>query len=261
MIEILFMGRKPVAAAVLSKIYEDPRCKVIGVLTDSHLADSVTTERAEQLGVPVLDYHDVMQAVHSGDFKFDLALSVLYWRKLSRPLIEASKHGVINFHPAPLPDYKGVGGYNLAILHGLRQWAVSAHYVDEEIDTGEIIRVDPFAINLERETAQSLERKSVTALEHLIDAVMEDFLSEPRKLASSPNIGGVYLSRPEMEDLKRIDPENDDVDRKVRAFWFPPYSGAYIEIGGRQYTLVNDVILQELGPAGISSLFSKPAKN
>ena len=57
--------------------------------------------------------------------------------------------------------------------------------------------------------------------------------------------GGRYLSRKEMEEMKRINP-GDDVDTKIRAFWFPPYDGAYVELDGKRYTLVNRKILEEL---------------
>lgn len=33
---------------------------------------------------------------------------------------------------------------------------------------------------------------------------------------------------------------------KIRAFWFPPYTGAYMEINGEKYTLINDYILKTL---------------
>ena len=46
--------------------------------------------------------------------------------------------GIVNFHPAPSPDYKGIGGYNLALLNNVDSWAVTAHYIDEKIDTGPI---------------------------------------------------------------------------------------------------------------------------
>jgi len=49
-----------------------------------------------------------------------------------------------------------------------------------------------------------------------------------------------------MESMKEIDLENDDIDLKIRAFWFPPYNGAYIEVKGNKYTLINNFILRQL---------------
>ena len=55
----------------------------------------------------------------------------------------------LNFHPAPLPDIRGLGGYNVAILEDFAEWGVSAHFVDEEFDTGDLVRVDRFPIDRE----------------------------------------------------------------------------------------------------------------
>ncbi len=41
----------------------------------------------------------------------------------------------------------------------------------------------------------------------------------------------------------------DDVERKVRAFWYPPWPGAVVEVGGRDLTLVGDALLSELATA------------
>ena len=44
--------------------------------------------------------------------------------------------------------------------------------------------------------------------------------------------------------------------KKIRAFWFPPYDGAYVEINGQKYTLINRQLLEEIAPKGSTSLFA-----
>ena len=53
-------------------------------------------------------------------------------------------------------------------------------------------------------------------------------------------------------DLNNL--ENEDLDLKIRAFWFPPYEGAGFEVNGRFYTLVNDEILKSLQPKDTTAL-------
>ena len=48
------------------------------------------------------------------------------------------------------------------------------------------------------------------------------------KLPTTPNIGGRYVSRDEMEATKQIH-DGDNIEKKIRAFWFPPYDGAYVK--------------------------------
>jgi methionyl-tRNA formyltransferase len=155
-----------------------------------------------------------------------------------------------------LPEYKGTAGYNLAILEGLASWAVSAHYMDSEIDTGGIVKVFDFPIDLDTETAQTLERKSQPMLYVLFQEVVQAAIESPQPLPTVPNVGGRYVSRAQMEAMKEIRP-GDDIGRKIRAFWFPPYDGAYQLIGDQKYTLVNQFILQQLGDPNTSNLFTE----
>jgi methionyl-tRNA formyltransferase len=92
----------------------------------------------------------------------DLVVSFLFWKKIRRPLIDLPRIGCINLHPAPLPDFRGLGGYNFAIYEGAPSWGVSAHFVDESFDTGDIIKVRTFDNDPSEETAYSLEQKSQT---------------------------------------------------------------------------------------------------
>lgn len=252
---VLFMGRKAAGAEALAWTLASGY-NVVGVLTDSHLPGSPTTALAESHRLPLYTYEEAVAEVEAGRLSFDLGVSFVYWRILKEPLLSAASKGIINFHPAPLPEYKGTAGYNLAILDGLDEWGVTAHYVDAGIDTGEIIDVFRFAIDPEEETARSLERTSMEFLLKLYKKTVRRS-ADPERLPTTPNEGGRYITRKEMEAMKRIEP-GDDVDRKIRAFWFPPYRGAYVEIDGKPYTLVNDQVLASLSEPGTTSLHVTP---
>jgi methionyl-tRNA formyltransferase len=174
----------------------------------------------------------------------DLVISFLFWKRIREPLIALPRIGCLNFHPAPLPDIRGVGGYNVAILEGRRAWGVSAHFVDAGIDTGDIVAVDRFPLDPAAETAFSLDLKSPERLLALFKRVVGVAL-EGRDLPREPQGEGRYVTRAELEDLRRIRP-GDDLDRKLRAFWYPPYPGATVEIDGRALTLIDEGLLSEL---------------
>lgn len=258
MINVLFMGRKPVAAKALAWLLEHDDVSVVGVITDSHLAVSPTSEVARDAGVPILSREEVEAGVTDGSLSVDLGLSMLYWQRIRAPLLEHCVRGVVNFHPAPLPEYKGTAGYNLAILEDLPRWAVSAHYVDEDIDTGEIIQVREFPVDRQRETARTLEAKAQPLLLAQFQEITERLLASEQRLATTPNTGGRYVSRARMEAMKEVK-EGDDVERKIRAFWFPPYDGAYKVINGVKCTLVSRTILESLADPSTSSLFTQPS--
>ena len=41
----------------------------------------------------------------------------------------------------------------------------------------------------------------------------------------------------------------DDLERKLRAFWYPPWPGAVLEVDGRRLTLVDERLLAEVAEA------------
>ncbi|HEX7634427.1 MAG TPA: formyltransferase family protein [Noviherbaspirillum sp.] len=248
------MGRKRVAAQALEYLLTLPDVHVVGVLTDSHFAFSPTTDVAKRHAIPLYEFSAALTALKEGTLAFDLGVSMLYWRKLREEFLLTPSRGAINFHPAPLPEYKGTGGYNLAILERKNTWAASAHYMDHEIDTGGIIKVSEFPIDAERETAQSLEQKTQPVLYALFKEVFDAARLSKERLVTVSNIGGRYVSRAEMEAMKEIK-SSDDIPRKIRAFWFPPYDGAYQLIGNRKFTLVDRFILEQLADPSMSSLF------
>ena len=207
----------------------------LAVATDRALYDRLAGDPSAAPGVGALK--DV-----------DLVLSFLFWRRIRTPLIALPRIGCLNFHPAPLPDYRGLGGYNAAILDQAEEYGVSAHFVDEAFDTGDLIRVDRFPIDPERETAHSLEAKSQDRLLSLFRDVVGLALAG-KPLPRAPQGSGRYIDRSEFEAMKRVHPDDPPglVDRKIRAFWYPPYPGAKIEVGGRDYTLVSDALLADIG--------------
>lgn len=259
MIKVLFMGRKRVAADALEYLLSSPSVEVVGVLTDSHLDISPTSDVARRERLPLFSFDEALALIKTGELSYDLGLSMLYWRKLRDEFLTMPCLGNINFHPAPLPQYKGTAGYNMAIMDELDEWAATAHYIDDDIDTGGILDLFRFSIFARTETAQSLERKTQPFLIELFKKTLHSVLDSGRLLETAPNSGGRYISRVEMEEMKEVK-SGDDVNKKIRAFWFPPYHGANIKIDGRQFTLIDDELLQTLAAPGTSSLFTAKSK-
>ena len=180
----------------------------------------------------------------------DLVLSFLFWRRIRAPLIELGRLGCLNFHPAPLPEMRGVGGYNVAVLEGFERWGVSAHFVDEGFDTGDLVRVDRFPIAAESETAFSLDLRSQ---EHLLEVfrwtIDRTLVGEP--LPREAQGEGRYVDRAQFEAMRRVEHTDPPklTERRIRAFWYPPYDGATIELAGRTLTLVDRRLLAETAAA------------
>lgn len=69
----------------------------------------------------------------------ELLLSVAYDRILRSPLLALPAMGAVNFHAGKLPWYRGRNVVNWAIINGEEEIGLTAHHIDEGIDTGDIL--------------------------------------------------------------------------------------------------------------------------
>jgi len=223
---------------------------VRGVVAASPAGDEHSSQRIDEaagrLGVPMLGEHEAYGLAG----EVDVAISFLYPRLIREPLISGPALGCLNFHPAPLPDMRGLGGYNVAVLEGFSEWGVSAHFVDERFDTGDLVEVRRFPIDPETETAWSLDLRSQEELLAVFREVVAT-LAAGGELPRKPQGEGRYVSREDLEALRRTPPDAspDEIERRIRAFWYPPWPGATIERDGRTYTLVDEARLAEVARA------------
>ena len=180
----------------------------------------------------------------------DAVFSFLFWRRIRPPLIDLGSAGCLNFHPAPLPDMRGLGGYNVAILEDWPEWGVSAHFVDAEFDTGDLVRVDRFPIDRERETALSLDFRSQRRLLELFRWTADE-LAAGHSLPRSAQGDGRYVTREEFEALRAVhlDDPPELTARRIRAYWYPPHDGATLELDGQTVTLLDRALLAEVAEA------------
>jgi methionyl-tRNA formyltransferase len=124
---------------------------------------------------------------------------------------------------------------------------VSCHFVNEGLDTGDLVAVERFSIDPDAETAFSLDLSSQERLLALFEGVMARVMAG-KPLPRSPQGAGRYVTREEFERLRVVRP-GDDLERKLRAFWYPPHPGAVTELDGRRLTLVDERLLADVARA------------
>lgn len=71
--------------------------------------------------------------------KIDRIIFAHYMRLVTKYFVDRYKDKIINVHPSLLPDFKGANGYKDAFDAGVSESGCTIHYVDEGLDTGEII--------------------------------------------------------------------------------------------------------------------------
>ena len=69
----------------------------------------------------------------------DLLISHAFMRILPKKVFSAPKYGSINIHPSLLPKYRGPSPTYWALKNGEKETGLTTHFIDEGIDTGDII--------------------------------------------------------------------------------------------------------------------------
>lgn len=213
---------------------------------------------AESLGIETGSLEDLAARLEGG-LEYDLLISFLYWRKIPEPLLSAASVGAFNLHPGPLPGYRGARGYNFAIMEGANSYGASLHRMTPRFDDGDLVSTTEVPVRAD-DSALSLYRRTMFAALELIDEFFRDTISGAI-ISSVPQEGDDgWASRAEMIELSRIRSSDgaEEIARKARSFWFPPFPGATVKIDGRDFTLVESSVLKRVGELLHSILLDDP---
>ena len=194
---------------------------------------------AQEKGIPFIsnekrNNEKINSVIH--DQKIDLIISVGHPWIIPEDILISVNYNAYNLHLAKLPDYKGNFTYNHAILNEEKEYGVTLHKMVANVDEGEIFQMPIFPI-ARNDTAYSLYMKSLK----LGVKIFVDFLTV---LASGDGVmlqlqqgHGNFYDRHSLDGLRLINNVNDfpEVDRKARAFYFPPFENAYFYMCGRKY--------------------------
>lgn len=106
----------------------------------------------------------------------DLGISASYSHIIGKSIIEIPKRGFVNLHGSLLPRYRGPHTLNWQIINGESKGGVTLHYMDEGLDTGDIIDQASFPI-LDEDVAQDvkprIDRASIQLLRKNLPRIME----------------------------------------------------------------------------------------
>ena len=108
------------------------------------------------------------------DSGVELVVLAGFMRVLHEPMLKAFPRRIINIHPSLLPKFPGLEAWKQALVAGDTVTGCTVHYVDEQIDHGQILAQKEVRI-LPNDTAESLHAR-IQEIEHeLYPAVIAEF--------------------------------------------------------------------------------------
>src|SRR5271163_858949 len=179
---IIFIGTGEIGLPALHALAQSPDHHVLAVITQPDrpvgrqlkLAASPIKEEAFKLHLKIYQPEKIGGATSVAQLKYlkpDLIVVAAYGQILTREILHLPKFGCLNIHASLLPKYRGASPIHAAIAAGERQSGVTIMWMDEGLDTGDILLQE--AVTLRRhETAATLhDRLAKIGAEALLKAI------------------------------------------------------------------------------------------
>ena len=174
-LRVVFMGTPEFSVPLLKSLIENTNVVLVVSQPDALvgrkkvLTPSPVKAVAEESGIPVLTpnkLRDEYEAVLN--YKPDIIITCAYGQIVPKIVLDYPEYGCINVHASLLPKYRGASPINAAIKDGEEETGITIMYMDETLDTGNIIHAASLKIE-DNDTYGTLsEKMSVLGAELLL---------------------------------------------------------------------------------------------
>lgn len=240
LLKVLFWGTPHFALPSLWALVEGDE-EVVGVVTQPDrrkgrgrkLSPSPVKAFAQDLGIPVLtperprgqEFLDSLRALNP-----DLAVVVAYGHILQPEVLHLPPLQSINVHASLLPELRGAGPVNWAILRGLDVTGVTIMRMVEEMDAGPIILQKPEPIG-PRQTASELgERLAEVGAQALMEALSLLAAGRSREVEQDPQ-AATFAPKVDRE-MARVDWNRGAAELDLHLRGFDAVPGAWSVLEG-----------------------------
>lgn len=233
---ILFIGTGEIGVPVLRSLLNSQEHQLVGVVTQPdkpagrNLRMAAPPIKAAAAGgaFPIFQPARIKDEGAVAEIRAlapDVIVVMAYGQILPRSILEIPRVACLNLHASLLPRHRGAAPIQAVILAGDRESGITVMYMDEGLDTGDVLLQSRLEI-AEDETGGSLHDR----LGKIAPATLDDALSRLQK-GDAPRIPqdssvATYAPKLERED-GRIDWSEAAtlIERKIRAF--DPWPGAF----------------------------------
>ena len=250
------MGTPDFAVTILKRLIEN-NYKIVGVVTATDkpagrgrkISESAVKKYAMHEGLNILQPENLKDLAFQKELKeLDSNLQIIVaFRMLPKTVWNIPEHGTFNLHASLLPDYRGAAPINWAIINGEQKTGVTTFFIDDKIDTGEIILQKECEIGND-ETVGELHNKLMYLGADLVLETLELIKIDKMKTVKQPETEEktAYKLFPETCKINWLD-SLENIYNKIRGL--NPYPAAWtivynkgVEYTAKLYNVSKEII-------------------
>lgn len=168
----------------------------------------------------------------------DLFCVVAYGKILPKEILEVPKYGSINVHGSLLPKYRGAAPIQWAVLNGDKETGITTMFMDEGMDTGDMILKEKVSIGDNETTGELWDRLSKIGAKLLVTTIQkideitknnkEINLQELKELIGAEKQGEDFSTAPMLDkEMAKVDWNKSAIEIKDLVRGLNPIMGAY----------------------------------
>ena len=174
MISIGYFGDGPWAHETFKRLIVDKSIKIKFVSLRFDKRDPVLISMAEKNKIPL----EISKNINSDEFiermksyDVDLFVSMSFNQIFKSEIMNLPKFKTINCHAGKLPYYRGRNILNWALINDEKEFGITVHFMDEGIDTGDIILQKSYPITDDDDYGTLLERAYTGCADILYESI------------------------------------------------------------------------------------------
>ena len=241
--KIIFMGTPDFARESLKALYE-ARYEIVGVVTNQDkpkgrgmkLIPSEVKQYAVEKRLEIYQPEKIKNNVEFIEkikkLEPDVICVVAFGKILPREILEIPRLGCINVHASLLPKYRGAAPIQWAVLNGDKITGVTTMYMDEGMDTGDMILKQEIPIGEDETTGDIWEKLAKIGGSLLVETLKEiENGTAPREKQTGEASMAPMISK-DMAKINWSRQSAQDIKNLVRGL--NPIMGAYSILEGKK---------------------------
>ena len=252
------MGTPEISAICLEKLIADSHT-VCAVVTGEDkprgrgnvMTPTATKLVAERAGIPTYTPKTLRDEEFSkllSEISPDLIAVVAYGKILPKNVIDFPRFGCINLHVSLLPKYRGAAPMQRAIMEGESETGVTVMFMDEGLDTGDVITSVSFPIGSEDDFEAIHDRSASIGSELLSKTLYEIFEGRATRTKQDDSLA-TYAKKVEKSDAKLdLTLPAAKLDCLIRGM--TPIPGAYAVLNGKMLKISKAIPVSGKGKPG-----------
>lgn len=180
-LDVCFLGNWYLGSEILKDLINKVNIKtIISTSKEDHFSQLVQTvaesENIEFYNTSTSNWKEVLK-----NNNYDLLISVSFGFILSADLYKKCKYGAINLHQSILPQYRGKDPITNAIINNENKIGFTIHYIDDGIDTGNILFQAAWPLSL-NDTLETINFKTSIFAKNIFHEVINEIIIKDQSL-------------------------------------------------------------------------------